>query len=416
MEPNRLEQFAHVLASADLSAFRMPANTAVNPASLMSIENGVARIPIKGVILASVPGWMAWLGIEATSIKDAQDMISAAIENDAVKSIELEVDSPGGTISGVQELANDVAAARTLKPLTAKVSGQCASAAYWVAAQAESIEAGVSSVVGSIGVFTVIADTSRAAENAGVKIHAVSSSHLKAAGAPGSPVSPEQIEDRQRFVDSVAAMFFASVASGRGPRVDVGAVATGQVWIGEQAKALGLVDSIRGSNVSATQAAPEQTAPLRAEETTMSEKEMQAEIELLKAKNATLEANQKAVEMTAKTALLDKFSDRFAPADRPAFEKVAALMGHDQLEAHLSSLTKVTRPAPVVDVNATAPATETKPSPTSLQERSAKILGTTVQSLAFFSTVESRFADGSAQMKDGRRLTRAEFDKLIPAA
>ena len=210
------------------------------------ISDGTAKIPIHGVIMKRVPAIFSFLGIEATGTEETGQAIKAALANEEVERIELDIDSPGGTISGVQQLADLIHAGKTEKPIDAKISDLAASAAYWLGSQASTIEANRGALVGSVGVYRVLLDSSGAAEQNGVKVHLISSGEFKGTGTPGAPITDAQLRDEQRIVDGAAAMFNAAIVRGR-PNLalhQVERMATGSVWFADEAKEMGLVDQV----------------------------------------------------------------------------------------------------------------------------------------------------------------------------
>jgi ClpP class serine protease len=118
------------------------------------MRGDVAVIPVCGPIfrranmLSEVSG--------ATSIQVLAQDFNAALANDDVKSIVLEIDSPGGEVTGVSEFAEMVFAARGTKPIVAYVGGDGCSAAYWIASACEHIVVADTAIVGSIGVVRAI--------------------------------------------------------------------------------------------------------------------------------------------------------------------------------------------------------------------------------------------------------------------
>jgi signal peptide peptidase SppA len=148
----------------------------------------------------------------------------------------------------VQSLSDDVYNTRAFKPITAKIDDMAASAAYWIASQAESIEANASALVGSIGVYTVMYDTSAAAKDAGVKVNVISSGDYKGSGVPGSEITDKQIEAEQQLINKAADMFIDAVARGRGLEdKEVRKSADGRVWFAADAMGRGLIDSVIGA-------------------------------------------------------------------------------------------------------------------------------------------------------------------------
>lgn len=171
--------------------------------------------------------------------------VRAAASNPDVKAILLRIDSPGGSVSGTDDLAQDVAAAKQKKPVYAYAEDDCCSAAYWVASQATKVFASRTARVGSIGVYTTVTDWSRMYENAGVKVHLLSTGTLKGAGADGVAVSKEQLAEWQSVVDEFNGHFLGAVGKGRKmSRAKAEALADGRVWIGEKAVEAGLVDEV----------------------------------------------------------------------------------------------------------------------------------------------------------------------------
>jgi signal peptide peptidase SppA len=163
-------------------------------------------------------------------------------QDETVKAIVLDIDSPGGGVTGVEEAGARIRASS--KPVIASVSGMAASAAYWLASQARAVYSTESAQTGSIGVYMALLDQSRRMEMEGVRVDLIKSegSPLKAAGLPGLPLSDEQRANLQAQVDYIYARFTAAVSSTR-RRLSADAT-KGGTFYGSAAKAAGLVDSI----------------------------------------------------------------------------------------------------------------------------------------------------------------------------
>lgn len=176
----------------------------------------------------------------------ARRQIRKARNDATVKSILLYIDSPGGTVAGTEDLANDVAAAAKQKPVVTFFEDLGASAAYWVGSQATTIFANNSALVGSIGTFAVLADYSAAAEAAGIKVHVIKAGTFKGAGVAGTEVSDELLTELQRRVNDFNDLFLAGVARGRsGLSISrVRELADGRVHLAQQARTLGLIDQV----------------------------------------------------------------------------------------------------------------------------------------------------------------------------
>jgi enoyl-CoA hydratase/carnithine racemase len=129
-----------------------------------------------------------------------------------VDAIELHIDSPGGDVSGCHELWARLRACA--KPLTARVDGMCASAAYWLASACDRVEATATSAVGSVGVYTVVPP-----ERPG---EVVVTSSL----TPRKTARPPEDDAVQALVDDMAAIMLADIALGNGIAGSVESIAT----------------------------------------------------------------------------------------------------------------------------------------------------------------------------------------------
>lgn len=208
--------------------------------SLAIDANGIAQIELSGTLMKHCSSMAA-----GTSLALARRQVRAAANNDLVRGILLVIDSPGGTVAGTADLAADIRAAASKKPLFAYIEDCGASGAYWLASQAQRVAMNATGLAGSIGVFTVVEDTSKAAEKEGVKVHVVRFGAMKGAGTPGTPVTEEQLSYLQERIDGFADDFIGAIASGRKmSREAATKLADGRVHKGEAAKKVGLVDAI----------------------------------------------------------------------------------------------------------------------------------------------------------------------------
>jgi len=162
-----------------------------------------------------------------------------------VKAIILHIDSPGGGAAASQEIYHEVLRIRSekKKPIVASVESVGASGAYYIASACDKIYANPASVVGSIGVimeWTNHGELMRWAKLKNITIHA---GELKDAGDPTRDLTPKEEAYFQSLVDNMYGQFVHDVATGRKTTDDaIKPLATGQVWTGEQALALHLID------------------------------------------------------------------------------------------------------------------------------------------------------------------------------
>lgn len=205
----------------------------------LEVRDGVAMISLDGPIMKKRSKF------GGASTIDARANIRAALEDDSVHAIMVEVNSPGGPIAGVDELHREIVKARAVKPVHAHVTDLGASAGYWAICGATRITANRAAEVGSIGVFSVLTDASEAAKRDGVKVIPVASGRLKGAGTFGTKITKEQIADMQARVDKAASMFFDAVADGRNLTDDqMAKIKPGGVFFSEDALEVGLIDEV----------------------------------------------------------------------------------------------------------------------------------------------------------------------------
>lgn len=200
----------------DLSAEEIDARieAARRPATAPVAAGNVAVLPIYGV-LAHRMHLFTNVSKSGTSTEALTLAFRAAIADPSVAAIVLDVDTPGGSVFGVQELAGEIAAARGTKPIAAVANSLAASAGYWIASQAEELVVTPGGQVGSIGVLAIHDDVSQAAEQQGLKRTYISAGKFKAEGHGFAPLADEARQEIQRVVDAYYDRFVRAVAAGR---------------------------------------------------------------------------------------------------------------------------------------------------------------------------------------------------------
>jgi signal peptide peptidase SppA len=181
-----------------------------------------------------------------TSAERVGQQLRAAINDPSIGSIVLDINSPGGTVSGTAELASEVFAARTRKPIVAIANDLAASAAYWIGTAATELWSTPMGDVGSVGVLTTHTDYSGSETQAGLKTTVISAGRLKTVVNPYEPLSEDGRALLQGRVDEAYAAFTQAVAKHRGvPVADVkSGFGEGALVTAKQGKALGMVDHL----------------------------------------------------------------------------------------------------------------------------------------------------------------------------
>lgn len=185
-------------------------------ASAPSIR-GIAVLPLFGIIAQRMNMLDDVSGPGGTSTEKFTTQFREAAEDPNVKAIVLNIDSPGGSVFGVPELADVIRAeaAKGEKPVIAQVNSLAASAAYWIASACNEIVVTPSGEVGSIGVFTLHEDVSRMLAAMGVKPTLIRAGKFKAEDNPWYPLGDEAKAHLQSLVDAYFDKFVSAVARGR---------------------------------------------------------------------------------------------------------------------------------------------------------------------------------------------------------
>lgn len=209
---------------------------------LYSVDgDGIAHLGLEGAIMK---GFSKFGGTSSVWTRQALRMARADPE---VFGAMMAVDSPGGTVTGIDELASEIRAFDQVKPLHGHAEGMMASAALWAGVQGRRVTASRMTDVGSIGVVGVVTDTSAADEKAGRKVHVLTNegATLKAAGADGTQITAEHLAYFQERVDAIAEQFKAEIMDRRNMgAVAYRQVASGRTWAAPEAKTLGLIDAV----------------------------------------------------------------------------------------------------------------------------------------------------------------------------
>lgn len=216
------------------------------PRAVASAGKGdIAVIPVFGV-LAHRAHLFRNVSQTGTSTEVLTLAVRAAVKDPDVASIVLDVDSPGGSAFGIQELAGAIAEASRVKPVVAVANSVAGSAAYWIASQAGELVVTPGGFVGSVGVYTVHDDYSERARQMGVKRTYVAAGKHKVEGNPYEPLGEETRTELQRQVDLIYDQFVRAIASGRGVslkrvREDFG---QGRMVLSQEAVDRGMADRV----------------------------------------------------------------------------------------------------------------------------------------------------------------------------
>ncbi|MFP1871620.1 signal peptide peptidase SppA [Lonsdalea quercina] len=202
-------------------------------------NNQIAVIFANGMIVDGneAPGYVGG-NTTAGQIRDAR-------LDPKVKAIILRVNSPGGSVTASEQIRAELAAARQAgKPVVVSMGGMAASGGYWISTPANAIVASPSTLTGSIGIFGVINTVENTLDSVGVHTDGVATSPL-ADLSMTKALPPEFGQLMQVNIERGYKNFLSLVAKSRNKTPEqVDEIAQGHVWIGSDAKANGLVDTL----------------------------------------------------------------------------------------------------------------------------------------------------------------------------
>ena len=214
----------------------------------ISVYDNVAIIPLRGIMLKSYP----WSSSYVCSSFHVRMAVRCARLDESIDHILIIADTPGGSVSGMHELGDEIKLAAESKQVIVQVEGSLCSAGYHVAAGATNIIANHKmNVIGSIGVRTVLVDTSKYYEEMGVKIMPIDTGEHKSTGQEGVPITDSQKAEIQRQVDELYAEFINVIVEGRGIlEKDAKALGDGRTWFATDALSSSLIDAIQSTEAT----------------------------------------------------------------------------------------------------------------------------------------------------------------------
>lgn len=208
----------------------------------VSVREGIAIIDIRGPIFARANLFTEISG--AVSTERLARELAMVMEAGNVRGVLIAMDSPGGEVPGINEMAETIYAARERMPVYCYVGALAASAGYWLASAASKVYANETALLGSIGVIMSFVDRTKQEEKADWrKVEIVSSASPKKNLDPRTPQGRAEV---QALCDQTAEIFIGKVAAYRG--VDSARVITdfgaGGVMLGKPALAAGMIDGL----------------------------------------------------------------------------------------------------------------------------------------------------------------------------
>ena len=222
------------------------ARDARRQSSVSNSGGGIAVLPLYGIVTQRGNMVDDVSGPGTASTQQFSNLLRAALQDETVSQILIDIDSPGGSVYGVAELADEIVSARAQKPVVAIANSLAASAAYWIGCSASEFYVTPGGEVGSIGVWQAHQDYSKAMDEAGVKTTLISAGKFKVEGNPYAPLDEEAQGFMQSRVDDYYAALTKAVAKGRGVPISQvrDGMGQGRVLGADAALASSMVDGI----------------------------------------------------------------------------------------------------------------------------------------------------------------------------
>lgn len=257
LQPERLAAFAGVLSrwasgtqataeTLEAIAADKEAREARKQSAQRATAGGIAVLPFYGVVTQRGNMVDDISGPGSVSTQRFTQAFRELLADDSIGAIVIDIDSPGGSVYGVQELAAEILQARSQKQIVAVANSLAASAAYWVGSAASEFYVTPGGEVGSIGVWQAHEDWSKFLDEMGVKTTFISAGKYKVEGNAYQPLDAEAQAFMQQRVDEYYTAFTKGVAKGRGVGIAQvrDGMGQGRVLGADQALAENMVDGI----------------------------------------------------------------------------------------------------------------------------------------------------------------------------
>lgn len=214
--------------------------TAVSNGAMYGMIGTTAVIPVFGALVNRFNATYGFI----TGYNYIKNAIAAALMDNSVDTIILDINSGGGEVAGCFETVDYIKAARAQKEIHAIVDSSCYSAAYAIASACTSIKATPSSGVGSIGVVAMHASYKKMLENEGISVTFIKAGEHKVDGNAYEDLTDSVKADMQKRIDATYTEFVSLVATNRSLAVDDVVKTQAACYTAQEAKSMGLIDEV----------------------------------------------------------------------------------------------------------------------------------------------------------------------------
>lgn len=220
----------------------------------------IAVVPIEGEIIDGDPS------SGRASAPEVVHRLREVNQDPNIKAVVVRINSPGGSVLGSELIRREVARlVDSGRPVVVSMGNVSASGGYWIATASDTIIADESTITGSIGIFGLLPNFTRALDKIGVHTDGSSTAPMAGAMDPTRPISKETAAAIQKIIDNGYEKFLTRVSTARDMTMEeADRVAQGRVWTGSQASERGLVDRQGGLMTAIVAAARQAQLPTNA--------------------------------------------------------------------------------------------------------------------------------------------------------
>jgi len=215
------------------SIFTIKGIQKVTKVDFKNSDNQIGVVEVKGVILDS---------------QKAIKKLTKAEDDKKVKAIIIRIDSPGGAVGPTQEIYDEILRIDKIKPVYASFGKVAASGGYYIGAAARKIYSNRGSITGSIGVIMQFMDLSKLYKFLKLNPQILKSGEFKDIGNPTRQLTKKEKKLLDKTLANVHEQFRKDILKRRKDKIkgDIYKVSQGQIFSGEEAFKLGLVDRLSG--------------------------------------------------------------------------------------------------------------------------------------------------------------------------
>lgn len=210
------------------------------------VADGVAVIPVHGVMVKRSQVWHGWFSSQVIVGTDHWSAMTGDLVNrNDIETLIYDCDTPGGEVAGTEQFGNQIWKARQAgKQTIAVVNELCGSAGLWIASQCDRIVIPSTGTIGSLGVYRVHMDDTKAWAEIGFEKTVIHRGKYK--GREERPLDEDGKADLQRYIDVKYSLFVDAVSRGRGMSADEVIKRWGDstIFSGSEAVSNGLADEI----------------------------------------------------------------------------------------------------------------------------------------------------------------------------